>query len=147
MQNVQLFVPYMISIADLLYAMRKELPYGEDIQVDIVMFELLTRIFFERENRYGRFSGVMGSYLVQIPVVMTEAQQRDVDVLMHDFEAQLADVLAQTFPSMVMQPTNHYFYFPPNETDLVVYVPVTEDLSPEISAKAVPEYAIRNSVR
>jgi len=143
----QLYIQYKISIADILVVMRDELAYGRDIDLSCIMMEMLNNVFFDRVGRYGKYSGVVGIYRQLIPQVITEEQALQVDIQMHDYMGLLADVLSSTFPSMVMRPTNHYFFYPPGETDLVVYVPVTEDLPPEISSKAIPEEAIRSAIR
>lgn len=143
----QLYVPFKISIADILFAMRDELPYGHDIDISCIAMEMLQNIFFERVNRFGRWEGVLGCYQQLIPVTLSQDELYNVDIQMHDFLAMLTDLLAATFPSMVMRPLDHYFLYPSNETDVVIYVPVSADLPPEYWSKAVPEEAIRNSIR
>lgn len=142
-----LFVPYKISIADILVVMRDELPHGYDIDVSCVVLEILHNVFFDRVGQYGQYQGAVGVYRQLIPVRITDEEAFEIDVKMNEFQSLLVDCISGYFPQMAMQPHNHYFYYPAGETDLVIYAPVTEDLPPEISSKAVHEHAIRSALR
>lgn len=143
----QMYLAYRISIADILVMMRDELPYGKDIDISVIAMEMLHNIFFDRVNNFGKWQGVLGAYQVQIPNILTPAEVMEIDVLMHDYIGQLADVLSATFPSMVAFPRDHYFFYPSGETDLTIYVPIKEDLPPHLASKAIPENAIRSALR
>lgn len=142
-----MFVPYKISVADILIVMRDELPYCRTLDVSYIMMELLQNIIFDRIGRYGPFQGPVGAYIQLIGRMISKEDEFEIDVKMHEFESMITDLLCGYFPSMAMQPHNHYFFYPAGETDLVIYVPVTEDLPPALSAKAVPEQAIRSALR
>lgn len=143
----QLFVPFRISVEELYSTMQRELEFGRDIDVSVIILEMLYDIFLERSNNFGKFQGVLGSYQIQAAREFSHEEQIELEIQLFNYQSNLADTLSGLFPEMSMQPHSHYFYYPPQSRELIIYVPVTSDLSPELSSKAVPECAVRNSLR
>lgn len=144
---MQMYLPYAIQLEEFYNTLADELQFGKDIQLDIVLKEMLENIMHDRVGRYGRYQGILGSYLVQVPRTLTNEEVMQADITLHEFEAILTDTLAGYFPEMGIQPNTYRFFNPPGTHNLLIYVPVTRDLSPDESRKAVPEAALHYTLR
>ena len=76
----RLFLPYLLDIGDQVIALKQNIPYGNDIDVGVIVKELFDNIFYDKVNRYGMYSGALGAYKVMIPEQLSEKALFEVDV-------------------------------------------------------------------
>lgn len=144
---MQMYLPYTISLEEFYNTLSDELLFGKEVQLDIVLKEMLENIMHDKVGNYGRYQGILGSYLVQTPRLLTHEETIADDIVLHEFELMLTDILAGYFPEMSMMPHGYRFFNPPGTHHLLIYAPVTRDLSPDESRKAVPEAALHYTLR